>query len=209
MREPKRYEAILFDFDGVLADTEPLHCEAWRRALEPLGIHFDWEFYRRHGIGISDGDLLALLAGRAARPKPVSELWARFPLKQKIFIELASQCPPVPGAIRELLGRLHDYPLAVVSSTSRLEIHAMLQAAGIAPHFRAVICAEDVRRHKPDPEPYLEAARRLGVTKALVVEDSEAGAQAGRAAGFEVVKVSGPQEVPGALERALGVGFVR
>lgn len=199
----KQYDAILFDFDGVLADTEPLHCEAWRRALEPLGITFDWEFYRTKGVGISDSDLLALLATLSQPSKPVEELWQRFPIKQRLFLEMARENPPFSEAVKLLLTSLKNRSLGLVSSTSRQEILPLIRAAGLTKIFRVVICAEDVTRLKPDPEPYLEAARRLNAVNPLVVEDSEAGVRAARAAGFDVIRVAGPSEVPGKLRAAL------
>ncbi len=203
MMQPS-YDAILFDFDGVLAETEPLHCEAWRRALEPLGITFDWEFYRTHFIGISDSEVLAILASRAVPRRPVEELWRQFQLKQRLFKEMALADPPVPEEIRRMLKSLHRYKIGLVSSTSRFEIEPLLAAANIADLFDAVVCAEDVTKLKPDPEPYLKAARRLDATRPLVIEDSEAGIAAARAAGFEVIRVATPWEVPARLSATLG-----
>lgn len=192
----QRYEAVLFDFDGVLADTEPLHFESWREALAPIGVSLDWDFYRTQGIGVSDQALLAMLAERAQPPRSVQELWAQYARKQQLFLEKAKANPPVPESIRELIASLRGYKLAVVTSTSRVEIEPLLELCGLGQAFQALVCAEDVSRHKPDPEPYREAARRLDVTRALVVEDSEAGQAAGEAAGFDVVRVSSVSEVP-------------
>ena len=197
------YDAILFDFDGVLADTEPLHCEAWRRALEPLGITFDWELYRARFIGISDANLLSQLAALAVPPRAVEELWRQFGFKQKLFKEMALANPPVPDEVRRILSSLHSHKIGLVSSTSRSEIEALLSAAAIAHHFDVLVCAEDVTNLKPDPEPYLLAARCLEARCPLVVEDSEAGVTSGRAAGFEVIRVAGPWELPAKLRSKL------
>lgn len=189
------YDAVLFDFDGVLADTEPLHYAAWQKALEPLGITFDWDFYRTQGIGISDHDLLALLARRRQPPLPVETLWQRYGLKKKIFLELAMAAPPIPAAVAELINSLNHLKLAVVTSTSRSEVVPLLAAADLLGRFQVVIAAEDVAAHKPDPEPYLTAAERLGSRRGLAVEDSEAGAASARAAGLEVLRVCGPGDL--------------
>ncbi len=200
-----RYEAVLFDFDGVLADTEPLHYRCWRAVLEPLGITFDWPFYRAHGIGISDNELLARLARLAPRPLPEQALWERYEHKQRLFLEQALADPPIPVQTRELIRDLGSVKLAVVTSTSRREVAGLLAAAGLLEAFQVLVCAEDVERHKPDPEPYLKAAAALGTDRALVVEDSEAGAAAGRAAGFEVLRVEEVEEVAELVRGRLGL----
>ena len=94
-------------------------------------------------------------------------------------------------------------PLAVVSSSSCSEIEPLLLAGGIRHHFATVVGGESVQRLKPAPDPYLLAAERLGVTSALVLEDSAAGMASGRAAGFEVLAVRHPSEVAELLRRRL------
>jgi HAD superfamily hydrolase (TIGR01509 family) len=106
--------------------------------------------------------------------------------------------------LREFLSDLDGrYKLAVVSSSSCSEIEPMLEAGGLRQFFRTVVGGEDVKRHKPAPEPYLLAAERLGVRVPLVVEDSESGLAAGRSAGFEVLAVKHPAEVPVLVARRL------
>jgi len=200
-----RYEAVLFDFDGVLADTEPLHYRCWREVLEPLGITFDWSYYRVHGIGTSDKELLARLARLAPAPLPDEALWARYEHKQRLFLERALADPPIPVPTRELIRSLDGLKLGVVTSTSRREVLPLLTAAGLREAFQVLVCAEDVERHKPDPEPYLKAAAALKTERVLVVEDSEAGAAAGRAAGLEVLRVARVEEVAELLRRRLGL----
>ena len=200
-----RYEAVLFDFDGVLADTEPLHFEAWRDALSPLGIRLDWDFYRSQCIGICDDELLELLATQSNRPQTTLRLRQQMPVKQRLFLAKAEAAPPVPEQVISMIKDLISYRLAVVTSTSRLEVEPVLRAAGILESFQCVICAEDVARHKPDPEPYLEAARRLGIKHGLVVEDSVAGEAAAKAAGFEVLRVASVAEVPRRVRERLGL----
>jgi HAD superfamily hydrolase (TIGR01509 family) len=197
------YEAVLFDFDGVLADTEPLHWEAWRDAVKPLGIELTWQLYRDELIGVSDPDLVRFLASVARSPVPEQLVWQRFPEKQRLFLAKALASPPIPEPIRQMINHLSHIKLAVVTSTSIREIEPLLVAAALRDCFQTIVAAEDVTRHKPDPEPYLEAARRLSVSRALVVEDSDAGEAAARRAGFDVLRVGSPQEVPEAVLRRL------
>lgn len=183
------YEAVLFDFDGVIADSEPLHYACWAEALAPLGITFDWKTYSKHLIGLADPELLGFLSRLPNPPVPIERLWDQYPRKQEIFRQRALENPPIPEETVRLLKSLTDYKLGLVTSTGRAEVEPVLERAGIRDCFGALVYSEDVTRHKPAPEPYLLAARRLGVTRALVVEDSEAGIAAGRAAGFDVVRI--------------------
>jgi beta-phosphoglucomutase len=196
------FEAILFDFDGVLVDSEPVHCACWAEVLAPLGVTLEWEFYRRHGIGVDDREMLRMMAAGSDPPRKWEELWALYPAKKKLFQARMAQLPPFDPSLDGFLSRLHSvYKLAVVSSSSTTEIAPILEAGGIRRHFDTLVCGEDVQQHKPAPEPYLLAAQRLGARTALVVEDSESGMASGRAAGFEVLAVKGPADLQG---RVLG-----
>ena len=196
------FEAILFDFDGVLLDREPVHYACWAEVLAPVGVTLEWEFFRQHGIGVEDREILRMMAARSDPPRKWEELWALYPAKKKLFQARMAQLPPFDPSLDGFLSELHGlYKLAVVSSSSITEIAPILAAGGIGRHFDTLVGGEDVKRHKPAPDPYLLAAQRLGVRTALVVEDSEAGMASGRAAGFEVLAVKGPADL---RERVLG-----
>jgi HAD superfamily hydrolase (TIGR01509 family) len=198
------YDAILFDFDGVLLDSEPVHCECWAAVLEPAGIRLTWEFYRGHCIGIDDREMLRMLARRQNPPRDWNELWALYPAKKRLFQRRMAAHPPFHPALHGLLADLHAlYKLAVVSSSAVAEISPLLEAGGLSDRFDTVVGGDDVERHKPAPEPYLLAASRLNARAPLVVEDSEAGIASGRAAGFDVLEVRNPTEVPELLRRVV------
>ena len=191
------FDAILFDFDGVLVDSEPLHWACWSEALAPLGVHLDWEFYCERCIGIDDREMLRLMADRSSPPRDWEELWEHYPKKKELFRARTLAAPPFPAGLDALLKRLvQDYKLAVVTSSGRTEIEPLLEAAGLQRYFDTLVCARDAARHKPAPDPYLLAANRLGARTALVLEDSAAGIASGRAAGFEVIEVASPADVP-------------
>jgi beta-phosphoglucomutase len=199
------FQAILFDFDGVLLDSEPVHCACWAEELATLGVTLTWDFYSRCCIGIDDRDMLRMMAGQSDPPRDWTELWARYPAKKARFRERMVADPPFDPALGALLASLHRrYRLAVVSSSSCSEIEPLLAAGGIEVHFDTVVGGEQVKHHKPAPEPYLLAATRLQVTRALVLEDSAAGIASGRAAGFEVLAVERPSDVPALLRQRLG-----
>jgi HAD superfamily hydrolase (TIGR01509 family) len=198
------FDAILFDFDGVLADTEPLHCACWAEELASFGVELSWEYYRSHAIGIDDREMLRVLAAAARPPIDWRLLFARYSAKKRRFRERTLSAPPFPPALDGFLAGLRPaHKLAVVSSSARSEIEPLLMAGDLRRHFDAVVGGDDVLRHKPDPEPYLLAAKRLGAQTALVVEDSAAGLASGRAAGFEVLRVTDPSELPTLVRRAL------
>ena len=199
-------QAIFFDFDGVLLDTEPVHCACWAAMLATEGITLTWEYYRDQCIGIDDRDMLRVMARSADPPRDWDSLWALYPAKKKLFQERMTH-PPFEAALIELLPEIHrHYRTAVVSSSSASEIEPLLVAGGIREHFDTIVGGEMVSRHKPAPEPYLLAAERLAVNAALVLEDSAAGIASGKAAGFEVLAVKHPTEVPGLLRKRLTFG---
>lgn len=198
-----RYQAILFDFDGVLADSEPVHFECWREIVAGYGLHLDWETYCQHGIGVSDRLLLALLCEKADPPVDLELLVAEFPRKKELFRARMLERQPFSPEVRELLEQLRGYQLAVVTSSGQTEVEPVLEKAGLRGFFHAAVYGGDVRQHKPAPDPYLLAMERLGVRIALAVEDSDAGEASARAAGLDVLRVRTPAEMPVSLRRRL------
>lgn len=201
------YQAVLFDFDGVLADSEPVHFACWAEIVEPFGIRLDWETYRQRCVGMSDRQLVQFLAARANPPVDPKRLWDRCEQKQARFRERMLAHPAISSEAVDLIKSLSDYRLGVVSSSERSEVIPILQQAGIEGCFATIVCAEDVARHKPAPDAYLLAARLLGVQRALVVEDSEAGVASARAAGFEVLEITAAAKMPELVRRHLATNF--
>ncbi|HLH18023.1 MAG TPA: HAD family phosphatase [Bryobacteraceae bacterium] len=197
-----RFDSILFDFDGVLLDSEPVHWACWREVLLPLGVSLEWDFYRERCIGIDDRLMLQMMAdGRDWR-----ELWERYPAKKELFQQRMIAAPPFPEGLPGLLEELRgSYRMAIVSSSGRSEIEPLVERAGLRGYFDTIVGGGDVEHHKPAPEPYLLAASRLGVSAPLVLEDSEAGIASGRAAGFTVARVGHPSELERVLRTALAM----
>ncbi|MCW5981211.1 MAG: HAD family phosphatase [Bryobacteraceae bacterium] len=198
------YDAILFDFDGVLIDSEPLHCACWAEVLAPLGVTLDWTTYRAHCIGVADRDMIAFLAARAGGRLSAERLWQEYPRKNRKFLERVVANPPFPPETVALIGELQPaYPLAVVSSSGRSEVEPVLAAGGLLRFLSGAVYGDEVGRHKPDPEPYILAAARLGARSPLVVEDSVPGIESARAAGFDVVRVGSADETAQVVRRRL------
>lgn len=195
---PNPYDAVLFDFDGVLADTEPLHYACWTEILDPFGIRIDWETYAREFVGISDRLMIARLAAHREPPLPFETLWELYPHKRDIFRERLMKdpnafAPETRDLVRTLAGL--GIPLAVVSSSGRNEVEPPLVNAGLGAYFETMVCGHEAAHLKPAPDPYLKAAAMLDAKHPLVVEDSDAGVASGMAAGFDVLRLATPQEL--------------
>lgn len=189
--------AAVFDFDGVIVDSEPLHYRALRDALLPEGVEITEEEYLR--IYLAHNDRVAIqkaLAhhGERADPKRMERIEAR---KIGIFAGLIPAIPVFEGA-REVVGALGaEIPLAIASGARHNEIEAILAGLGLRDAFQAIVGAEDAERTKPDPAPYLEAARQLAArapgldpTECVAFEDSIPGIAAALGAGMKVVGVA-------------------
>jgi beta-phosphoglucomutase len=199
------YDAILFDFDGVLVDSEPVHHQCWQEILREFGIELTWETFRDHCIGLADRLMLQRLAAQVTPSLDVEALYATYPRKKARFRQLMEEQMPFFVGARELFASLDGYALAVVTSSGRGEVEPILEKAGLARFLRTAVYAGDVKRLKPAPDPYLLAAERVGALRPLVIEDSDAGEQSGRAAGFDVLRVSCSAEVPDAVCQKLGL----
>lgn len=198
-------QAILFDFDGVLADTEPIHWECWNAALAPLGMGVTWQDYVDHCVGISDREFLETLGRVASPPRQIDELWPLYPNKKQMFRARVLERGVISAGTRQLLNDLKGHPLAVVTSSSKLEIEAILKNENVFHLFQAAVYGDEVANLKPHPEPYLTAQARLGVTSAIALEDSGPGKQSALAAGCELIEVNHASEVPGLLRKRLGL----
>jgi len=198
------FDSILFDFDGVLADTEPLHWLCWREVLKPLGIDLDWDYYAENCVGIDDRGMLQVMAEKSDPPRDWHDLFAQYPRKKELFSARTHASPPFVPELGPMLEELHGaYRLAVVTSSGRAEVEPLLVAGGLRRHFDAIVGAENVTRRKPEPEPYLKAAELVGGRSPLVVEDSVPGIASGRAAGFEVLEIPDAAHMPALLRARL------
>lgn len=193
--------AVLFDFDGVIVNTEPVHWSAMNEVLSMHGLApVAWEQYCQEMLGLDDRGLFAGAYAKAQKPLSPELLQALIDEKSKRFLKQAGQEPVVmPGAaefIEMLTGR---YLLGVCSGALRREIEVILEAAGLRRHFATIVSSEDVERGKPDPQGYLLTMRRLqeiarldpplAPAECLVVEDSYPGIEAGKEAGMACLAV--------------------
>ncbi|WP_251023083.1 HAD family phosphatase [Streptomyces sp. ISL-10] len=185
-----RPPSVIFDLDGTLVDSEPNYYEAGRRVLASHGVTgFDWDEHTSF-IGIGTRETLEILRARYAIDAPLDELLAA---KNRIYLELARASTDVFPEMRKFVERLaaDGVPTAVASGSSRATIEAVLAGTGLDAHIGLIVSAEEVGRGKPEPDVFLEAARRLGAAPAdcVVLEDAPPGAAAARAAGMRCIAV--------------------
>jgi HAD superfamily hydrolase (TIGR01509 family) len=197
------YDAILFDFDGVLVDSEPLHFACWNEILSPYGQALEWDTYVRHCIGVSDREMIERFCHLFTPALPFEEIWAQYPRKKEMFRDLLAAAAPFDAGTVALIHSLAALPLAVVSSSARTEVEPALIQSGLRPRFATLVCGWEAPRLKPAPDPYQMAAAQLAARRPLVVEDSEAGVASARAAGFDVLQVAHPAEVAARVRDAL------
>lgn len=206
LKEVSAYEAVLFDFDGVLVDSEPVHFECWGEILKPFGLTLPWEYYEKNCIGVSDRAMIQTLVELADPPADFEAVYARYPQKKMLFREKMLVNPSISQETLELIPQLSKIvKVAVVTSSGKTEVEPILDQVGLLPYLQTAVFGGDVERLKPAPDPYLLAAERLNIKRALVVEDSQAGIASGRAAGFDVIEINHPREVAGKVKKLLKI----
>jgi beta-phosphoglucomutase family hydrolase len=188
------FDGVIFDCDGTLADTMPLHFQAWCETLDGTGAAMSEALFYELG-GVPTEEIARILNERYGYDLPVAEIAAS---KEARYEELLPQCRPVArvvGLVRDYRG---TYPLAVASGGLRRLVLKTLDALGIRDCFAVVLTAEDVPRGKPAPDLFLAAAEQMGVRpeRCLVYEDSDLGLEAARRAGMHAVDVR-PWITPG------------
>ncbi len=181
------FRGYIFDCDGTIADTMPIHFKAWTLAMNDLGGTFPEDLFYQWG-GMPTATIVEQLNEKFGLSLDVDETVRR---KERYYLEnVAGVLPVVP--VLEIAQRMHgSLPLAIASGGHREMVEATLRAINIIGMFDAIVCAEDYERGKPFPDPFLEAARRIGVPPGdcLVFEDSPTGVEAAKAAGMRYVFV--------------------
>jgi beta-phosphoglucomutase family hydrolase len=182
------FGGYIFDCDGTLADTMPLHYRAWTRLVAELGGTFPEQLFYESG-GKPTVEILRML--RDEHGLKVGDVEKAAKRKEEYFLEMIHEVKPIEPVLHVVRRCYGIKPMAVASGGFRRQIEQTLDALGIRSLFDAVVCVEDYARGKPFPDPFLEAARRLNVPPAdcVVFEDSLLGVQAAKAAGMECVFV--------------------
>ena len=193
--------AVIFDFNGIIVDDEPIHFRLFQRVFAEEGIDLNEAAYYQRYLGFDDrGAFLAGFRdhGRTVAAAKLRELIARkAEYYQKAIRNHAAIFPGVRALVEELSRTI---PLAVASGALRQEIETILQTAGLLNHFRAIVSAEDVQQGKPEPEIFINAlaalnaergdAAAIAPTECVVIEDSKEGVRGARRAGMKCLAVT-------------------
>jgi len=198
--DPKLH-AVIFDCDGILVDTEPLHYRAFQEVLTPLGLGHDFETYLENYIGFDDRDAFIYAfkkAGRELAPTTLDTLMeAKTNALEQLILRGVPGFPGVVELVIELLDR--GVPMAVASGALRHEVEAFITSLGLNGAFRAIVAADEVKKSKPDPETYLLAIERLtrlpgskllDPPNCIAIEDTRAGIRSAKSAGLTVIAVT-------------------
>jgi HAD superfamily hydrolase (TIGR01509 family) len=200
---PSLIDAVVFDLDGVLVDTEPLWAQVRRRLVADTGGHWD-PAARTEMMGMSSAEWSRYMHDRLGVPLPPDQISAA--VVRALADELDRGVPLLPGAEEAVVALAARWPLGLASSANRPVIDLVLERTGLRPHFRATVSSEEVAHGKPAPDVYMEATRRLDAPpeRCVAVEDSTNGIASARAAGLRVVAVPNraTPPTPDALQRA-------
>lgn len=194
-------EGLIFDFDGVLADTESMYWKVWAELLSRHAISLSWTEYCRSGrgyrdsvmmdnLGITDPFVRSAIEGSANERREQMRRWC-------------AQESPISNASIAALRALRGYPVGLVTTSERSEVEPLLKNAGIHGLFAACVYGDDITHAKPHPQPYWLICERLGIKTGVAFEDSDAGVASAAAAGLRPVRVNHPEELPSLLRAAL------
>jgi HAD superfamily hydrolase (TIGR01509 family) len=184
------FKAYLFDCDGTIADSMPLHFVAWSKALREWNATFtEDQFYAWGGRPVDE--IIRALNEAQHLNMPVDTVLEH---KEVFYRELLHDLKGVPEVLEQIELSHGRIPFAVVSGSPRESVEASLEVLGISDRFELLVCAGEYAKGKPDPEPFLKAASLLGIAPedCLVFEDADPGIAAAEAAGMQWVKIDSP-----------------
>lgn len=186
------FRAYLFDCDGTIVDSMPLHYIAWKTSLAEYNCVYEEKLFYAWG-GRPIREIIRLLNEMQGLDLPIDEVAEK---KEALYHQLLPQLQGIPEVIEHIDAQHGRIPFAVVSGSRRSSVVGSLSVLGLLDKFDTLVCAEDYERGKPAPDGFLLAAERLGVapSECLVFEDTELGIEAATAAGMASVKVPLPFE---------------
>jgi len=188
-------EAVVFDLDGVLLQSEEVWDEVREKYVRERGGRYDAAIQRAM-MGMSSTEWSRFLHDEAGVPDDPREI--NLEVVRRMLAAYRERLPLVPGAVEAVHRLAAQFPLGLASSSNRELIDTVLDVSGLAPCFAATVSSEEVAHGKPAPDVYLEAARRLGVepTRCAAVEDSHGGIRSAKSAGMRVIAIPNPTYPP-------------
>jgi beta-phosphoglucomutase family hydrolase len=189
---PGKFQAYLFDCDGTVADSMPLHYIAWKKALGEWNCPFDEELFYSWG-GVPPMEIVERLNAMHGLNMPVAEVAEH---KENYYYDQLPELKPVPEVIEHVEAQYGKIPFGIVSGSTRESVVNSLTTIGLLDRFQTIVASDDYKRSKPAPDAFLLAAERLGVPPecCLVFEDADIGIQAATAAGMASIRVPNPLE---------------
>lgn len=181
-----RYRAVLFDMDGVISDTMPLHYEAWNRAFEPYGVKVNpMDVYTREGQPTTTMvKAIAEAKGRNISPEDLRKIVDE---KSRLFKQMVGERGRLFDGVRETLRMLHNngVKLALVTGSKMDDVKSVLAKLELEHTFDVIVSGDDIEKGKPSPDPYLKAIEKLGIPKldCVVIENAPLGIKSAKAAG--------------------------
>jgi beta-phosphoglucomutase len=199
---PVALRAIIFDCDGVLMDSEPLHFAAFRNVLAEQGEALTEEQYKERYLALDDRGAFEKFYRDRSRSLDAAQFQILLERKTRVFQDLVSSegILPFPAVPEFVMAASQRYPLAIASGARRHELEMILEAAGIRTYFELMVSADDVQKGKPDPESFLKAVEGLNASgkrstaikpaECAVIEDSREGIASAHAAGMKCIAVA-------------------
>lgn len=190
------FQAVIFDFDGVILDSEPLHYEACSHIFKQLGLVLSYEEYVEKYLGLSDKEMFPKLFSAKNLSFSLEKINTLIEEKTKYYQEIVELCDTLPmiDSVDRYIGYISQKipKLAICSGSTRNEIMAVLtkfKQGKLQTYFNTIVTSEDIQKGKPSPEGYLLTAKRLSVSpnQCLVIEDTPHGIEAAKSAGMHVI----------------------
>lgn len=187
--------AVIFDFDGIIVDSEPMHFRAFNEVLNPMELNITWDDYCETYIGFDDRDAFRTVFKENDRKICNNDLSDLIEKKAEIFQKYIEngEAEPLPGAVELIKSIPVRLPVALCSGALREDIDPIITRLGIADIFTVIVTAEDTDKSKPDPAPYQLALEKLEIddpATAIAIEDTPAGIVSAKGAGLKVLAVT-------------------
>jgi beta-phosphoglucomutase len=207
-QSPAAISAVVFDFDGVLADSEPLHLRSYQEVLDPIGITLTRDEYYSDYLGYDDEGVFTRIAEAHGLRMDERRLAALIEEKTRVFDQMIAAGEMLYPAARACVERIAaQFPLGIASGALRHEIEAILRAGRLDRHFRFIVASGETPAGKPAPDPYRRAAELHGMPprNCLAIEDSRWGIESAKSAGLRCVGITStyPREELGMADRVI------
>ncbi len=187
--------AVIFDFDGIIVDSEPMHYRAFQEVMNPEGLAFSWEEYCETYIGFDDRDAFRTAFSGHGSMKTDGQIAELIKQKAAVFQRLIrdGEIKPLPGAVELIKSIPRPLPVSLCSGALREDVEPIITQLGIADAFRTIVTAEETDKSKPDPAPYRLTLEKLGIddpSNVIAIEDTPAGILSAKGAGLKVLAVT-------------------